>query len=51
MTYTYEYREFCKKIFGREFKHNPSKGGKSEGHKHHTMYEDTLNFYIEVFLM
>lgn len=51
MTYTYEYREFSKRIFGKEFLHSPSGGGSSEGKKFENIYQETLNFYKEVFMM
>jgi hypothetical protein len=51
MTYTYEYREFCKKILKKEYIHNPSSGGKDDKKKFDEIYISTLDFYKEVFMM
>lgn len=49
MTFTREYREFCKATYGRAFTHSPTAGGSSEGEKWEDIYGQTLEFYEEVF--
>lgn len=50
LTYTKNYWEaFCKNTLGKDIHHYPSNGGDKEDHKHTNWYNETLEFYEEVF--
>lgn len=51
MTYTQHYRATCQTLVEREFKHTPSLGGSAEGKKYENVYDETLSFYKEIFLV
>jgi len=51
MTYTQHYRATCQTLLEKDFKHAPSPGGSSEGKRFEGIYQDTLDFYQEVFLV
>mmetsp|Transcript_10629 Transcript_10629/g.12098 ORF Transcript_10629/g.12098 Transcript_10629/m.12098 type:complete len:453 (-) Transcript_10629:480-1838(-) len=50
MTYTQHYKATYQTLIERDFKHSPSSGGSSEGKKFEKIYEDTLDFYKQVFM-
>ncbi len=50
LLYTEDYwKRFCGEFLGKQFHHNPSKGGRSESAKFEDWYDKTLSTYRELF--
>lgn len=50
LTYTRNYwEEFCPAVLQKKLHHNPSEGGINEQVKHRKWFDETLNYYQEIF--